>query len=126
MPTSGADVIVDFDFEDGFLYVGVQNLGAEPALDVRVEFSPPFRCLGGEVPVQSFALFRGLSFLAPGKKIRSLVDSSAAYFARGEPGRVKALVAWSGRDGAQRKAAIEHNLEIYRSLAYLPAQKKEG
>jgi hypothetical protein len=126
MPSPGADVIVDFDFEDGLLYAGVQNLGSEPALEVRVEFSPPFRCQGGEVPVQSLALFGGLSFLAPGKKIRTLVDSSAAYFGRREPARVKAVVSWTGRDGAQRKATMEHNLEIYRGLAFLPAKHKEG
>jgi hypothetical protein len=125
MPNSGADVIVDFDFEDGFLYLGVLNIGTEPAVAVQVEFSPPFRCLGGEVPVQSIALFGSLTFLSPGKKIRTLVDSAAAWFARGEPARVKILVSWSTRDGAPRKAAIEHNLEIYRNLAYLPAGKKE-
>jgi len=125
MPNPGADVIVDFDFEDGLLFVGVENLGSEPALEVRVEFSPPFRCLGGETPIGSLPLFRGISFLAPRKKIRTLVDSSGAYFARGEPVRVKAAVTWAGRDGAQRKASMEHNLEIYRSLAYVPGRKKE-
>lgn len=125
MPTSGADVIVDFDFEDGFLYLGIHNIGTEPALTVQVEFSPSFRCLGGEVPVQSIALFRSLAFLSPGKKIRTLVDSAAAWFGRGEPSRVKAHISWSTRDGAPRKAAIEHNLEIYRNLAYLPARNKE-
>lgn len=125
MPNSGADVIVDFDFEDGLLYLGVQNIGTEPALNVQVEFSPSFRCLGGEVPVQSIALFRSLAFLSPGKKIRTLADSAASWFGRGEPARIKALVSWSTRDGASRKAAIEHNLEIYRTLAYLPGRNKE-
>lgn len=125
MPSPAADVLVDFDFEEGLLYVGVQNIGTEPAVSVQVEFSPSFRCLGGEVPVKSISLFRNLAFLAPGKKIRTLVDSAAAWFARGEPARIEAVVTWATRDGAQHKAAIEHDLDIYRTLAYLPVRKKE-
>ena len=41
------DVIVDFLFEDGMLFVAVQNIGSLPAQQVHVIFDPPFKGLGG-------------------------------------------------------------------------------
>jgi hypothetical protein len=79
------DVIVDFVFEDGMLFVAVQNIGSQPAQQVHVTFEPPFRGLGGAASVPELPLFRNIEFLAPSRSIRTLLDSSAAYFARQEP-----------------------------------------
>lgn len=41
------EVIVDFVFENGLLFVVVSNIGARPALDVTVRFDKSIRTLGG-------------------------------------------------------------------------------
>ena len=113
------DVSVDFIFEDGLLHAMVANIGERPALKVSCRFEPAFRGLGGPVEVSRLALFRNIEYLAPGKEIRTLVDSSAAYFARKEPTKLEVAVTYRDEDGARRQATIAHDLGIYRDLAYV-------
>jgi hypothetical protein len=113
-------VIVDFQFERGLLFVGVRNLGARPVLEVTTEFDKPFRGLGGSRDMNGLALFRRIEFLAPGKEIRTLLDTSAAYFARKEPTLLTAAVSYRTAAGERRRHAISHDLSIYRELAYVP------
>jgi hypothetical protein len=117
---SEPEVIVDFDFEGGLLFVGVRNLGARPALEVSTRFDKPFRGLGGARKMNGLALFKRIEFLAPGKEIRTLLDSSAAYFAREEPTLLTATVSYRTAAGERRRYAITHDLSIYRELAYVP------
>jgi hypothetical protein len=114
------DVIVDFEFERGLLFVVLRNLGERPALDVKVEFDKPFTGLGGARQMNRLALFAKTRFLAPGKEIRTLLDSSSAYFARKEPTLLTATVSY--RTAVQKRSShlITHDLSIYRDLAYLP------
>jgi hypothetical protein len=114
------DVIVDFEFERGLLFVVVRNLGDRPALDVKVGFDKPFKGLGGSREMNKLALFRRIRFLAPGREIRTFLDSSAAYFARKEPVLLTANVSYRDAAGERRKVSITHDLSIYRDLAYLP------
>jgi len=113
------DVVVDFVFEDGLLYAVVANIGERPALKVSCRFEPAFHGLGGSVEVSRLPLFRNIEYLAPGKEIRTLVDSSAAYFARKEPTKLEVAVTYRDEDGARRQATIAHDLGIYRDLAYV-------
>ena len=113
------DVSVDFVFEDGLLHAVVANIGERPALKVSCRFEPAFHGLGGSVEVSRLPLFRNIEYLAPGKEIRTLVDSSAAYFARKEPTKLEVAVTYRDEDGARRQATIAHDLGIYRDLAYV-------
>jgi len=113
------DVSVDFVFEDGLLYVLVANIGERPALKVSCRFEPAFHGLGGSVEVSRLPLFRNIEYLAPGREIRTLVDSSAAYFASREPTKLEIAVTYRDEDGARRQATIAHDLGIYRDLAYV-------
>jgi hypothetical protein len=110
------DVIVDFVCDDGALQIAIENIGDGPALDVAVTFDPPFRGLAGDLDVAAMALFRNLSFLAPRRRIVTLVDSSAAYFARGEPTKVAVTITYNDRAGARYEEIIRHDLDIYRSV----------
>jgi hypothetical protein len=103
------DVILDVVFEDGLFYLALRNIGARPARDVTVSF---------DEPISALALFRGVPFLAPGREIRTLLDASAAYFARGAPERITARVSYRDARGRRRAAAIDHDLGIYRTVAY--------
>jgi len=113
-------VIVDFEFERGLLFVSVRNLGDLPALDVKTEFDKPFTGLGGSREMNRLQLFKRIRFLAPGKEIRTLVDASARYFARKEPTLLIATVTYRTAAGERRRHSITHDLSIYRDLAYVP------
>ena len=120
LPDADLQVIVDFEFDRGLLYVAVRNIGQAPALGVSTTFDKPFRGLGGRREMNGLALFRRIEFLAPGREVRTLLDSSAAYFGRDEPTLLTATVAYRTSGGERRKHAITHDLSIYRDLAYVP------
>lgn len=113
------DVIIDFVFEDGMLFVALQNIGSQPALRVHVTFDPSFKGLGGTVSIPELPLFRDIEFLAPSRSIRTLLDSSAAYFARKEPELITVTVSYSDRSGQQFCDTILHNLAIYRDITFV-------
>jgi hypothetical protein len=115
----GSDVIVDFVFEAGVLYATVANIGERPALKVSCRFEPGFHGLGGDVEISRLPLFRNIEYLAPHKEIRTLVDASAAYFARKEPTKLTVTVTYREEGGARRQTTIAHDLGIYKNLAYV-------
>ena len=118
-PPGEAEVIVDFLFERGLLFVSVRNLGGRPALKVSVSFDRPFRGLGGTREMTSLPLFANIEFLAPGREITTLVDTTAGYFARKEPTKLAATVSYRTPSGGRRQTKIAHDLAIYRDLAYV-------
>ncbi len=113
------EVILDVVFERGLLFLVLANTGDRPALVVRVRFEQRFSGVGGTKRIDRLALFRKLEFLAPRKSIEVFLDRSAAYFAREEPTRLTASVAWRTPDGERRRTTIVHDLEIYRDLGYI-------
>ena len=120
------DVIVDFVFEDGLLFVAVQNIGSQPALRVQVAFDPAFMGLDGSTSIAELPLFRNIEFLAPSRTIRTLLDSSAAYFARQEPVRITAAISYSDRSGQKFSCVILHDLAIYRDLAFVTKSERSS
>ncbi len=121
MPDERCDdeVILDFVFDRGLLFLVVANIGDRPAHSVRVKFEQPFSGVGGTKKMQRLALFRKLEFLAPRKSIEVFLDRSADYFARGEPTQLTASISWRTPEGARRSSTIHHDLEIYRDLGYI-------
>jgi len=115
---AAVDVILDVVFERGLLFLALRNLGTEPALKVSCAFEKPLRGLGGTREVSAQRLFRNVELLAPGRELRTLLDTSAAYFARREPTRIRVTVTWRTPAGERRAARIAHDLSIYRDLAY--------
>ncbi len=88
-------------------------------------FERPFKGLGGLVDMSSLRLFRKVEFLAPGREIRTLLDSSAAYFARREPTRLAATVKWRD-DRGRHERPIVHDLAVYRDIAYVAPLETEA
>jgi hypothetical protein len=117
-----SNVILDFVFDDGLLFVSLANIGEAPATDVVVEFDKSVRGADG-VALADMALFRNLTFLAPRREITAFVDSSAAYFARGEPAEITATIRWT-EQGESRSARIRHDLGVYRDLPYVPGRPR--
>jgi hypothetical protein len=120
------DVIVDIIFEDGLLFVVVANIGSQPAQRVRVVFDPPFNGLGGAACITELPLFRNIEFLAPSRSIRTFLDSTTAYFARGEPEQIAATITYYDRSGQEFCCTIRHDLAIYRDLTFVPKAERNS
>jgi hypothetical protein len=118
-PFREADVILDVEFEDGLLFLVLENLGRAPAHAVRVRFEQPLRGLGGERRIDRLNLFRRLEFLGPRRRIRVFLDRSALFFAREGPTRLEAKLTWRTDAGARRTRTVRHDLAAYRDFPYL-------
>ena len=117
--TSRPDVIVDFRFERGLLYIALINLSDAPAYRVSTRFAKPLCGLGGDCVVSTLPMFRRVEFLAPRKRIETLLDSSHAYFKRREPTVIKALVTFRDARGTVHRHEIVHDLKIYKDISYV-------
>jgi hypothetical protein len=113
------EVILDIDFDRGLLFLVLRNIGERPALDVATTFNRRLVGLGGTKDVASLALFRNVPFLAPGKEIRTLLDSAASWFARRRATKITARVAYRDDQGERYEGTMRHDLEIYREIAYV-------
>jgi hypothetical protein len=113
------DVILDVEFDAGALYLVVANIGERPATAVAFRFEQPFKGLGGKQDMTRLPLLRRIEFLAPRKEIRTLLDSSAAYFTRREPTKLAVTITYRDEAGARFERRIVHDLRIYRDLAYV-------
>jgi hypothetical protein len=118
-PPREADVILDVEFEDGLLFLVLENIGFRPAHAVRVRFAAPLRGLGGETRIDRLRIFRQLELLAPRRRIRVFLDRSSLFFAREEPTELEVRVGWRTDDGARRSRTIRHDLDAYRDFPYL-------
>jgi hypothetical protein len=110
------EVILDFIFDEGLFFISIQNISDRPAYKVKVVFEPTFKGLGGSLEVTSMPLFRNIEFLAPHKDIRTFLDTSTAYFSRGEPTRITARVTFRDGKNQRHSSTIHHDLEIYRTI----------
>lgn len=113
------DVIVDFIFDDGLFFISIENIGSQPATDIRVQFVPKITGVEGTKKVTELPLFSSLLFLPPGKQITTYLDSSAAYFEREEPTSITTTIRFKSRSGKALKNVTRHNLEIYKEIGYL-------
>jgi len=120
------EVILDFRFEQGLLYIALVNIGSVPAYRVSVQFDKPFRGLGGECVISALRLFRKVEFLAPHKRIETLLDSSRAYFQRREPTLISAKVSFRDVAGKTHTRKIVHDLKIYQELSYVVSHASSG
>ena len=110
------EVILDFIFEAESIFIAVKNISARPLNFVRAEFDPPFSGLGGSQPIDKLPIFNRNYFLAPGKEIRTLVDTSRAFFDREEPTHITITVAYRDFRGRDFQVELQHDLEIYQKL----------
>ena len=109
---------MDVVFEDGLFFLSVANIGDRAALDVKTTFNRKLVGLGGTKDVAALPLFRNTSFLAPGKEIRTVLDSAPAWFARTRSTTITARVSYRDAEKKDYRGTMTHDLEIYRELAY--------
>jgi hypothetical protein len=113
------DVILDVVFEDGLLFLALRNIGSRPAVAISTEFCRPLLGLGGTKDVAALPLFRRLEFLAPGREIKTLLDSSASWFGRRQATKITARVAYRDAEGERYETTLKHDLAVYRQVAYV-------
>src|SRR5438105_1231002 len=115
------EVIVEFLFDCGVFHIAVKNIGDHPAVGVSIKFNKKIVGLGGEKEISALSLFRNIEFLGPKREIVTLLDTSHSYFARKQPTKISVRIAYSDSAKQKYEATINHDLEIYRELTYLPA-----
>ena len=115
------EVIVEFLFDKGLLFISVRNIGNKPATQVSVRFEQKLLGLSGTKDVSAQALFRNIAFLGPQREIATLLDRSSSYFATRQPTKLVARVRYNDLEGNRYAETIRHDLEIYRELAYTEA-----
>ena len=113
------EVIVDFIFDNGLLYISVKNIGALPAFKVSTKFDTEIVGVAGEKRISELALFKCLEFLPPQKEIRTFLDSSASYFGRNEPVMISTKISYEDSRKKRYLIKIDHNLEIYKEIGYI-------
>ncbi|MBL1212230.1 MAG: hypothetical protein HND52_02630 [Ignavibacteriae bacterium] len=113
------EVILDFIFEDGLLYIAIKNIGRKPAYKISINFEQRFRGVEGGKIISELPLFKLIEFMPPGKEIKTFLDSSSAYFAREEPEQISAEVNYQNIKSAKYRTTIVHNLGIYKEIGYV-------
>jgi hypothetical protein len=112
-------VILDLEFEDGLLFLVLDNIGRGPAHAVRVRFGGPLQGLGGEKRIDRLQIFRRLELLGPRRRIRIFLDRAALLFARDEQTTFEARITWRSDDGSRGSRTVRHDLAAYRDFPYL-------
>jgi hypothetical protein len=94
----------------------LKNISSRPLTFENAKFDPPISGLGGSEIIGKLPIFTREFFLAPGKEIQTFVDTSSAYFARGEPTRITVDVYYRDFRDRQYQVELQHDLEIYQKL----------
>ncbi len=113
------EVLVEFLFDQGALFISVRNIGARPATRVAVKFDKIIIGLGGTKEISALPLFSNIEFLGPGREIMTLVDSSGSYFRRKQPTTLSVQISYLDLEKQKYETTIKHDLEIYRELSYI-------
>lgn len=117
------DVIVDFELTNGCFFLGITNIGSQPAHSITTSFEPMFHGLGGGRSIPSLGLFDNIGFLPPGKTIRTFIDVADSYLAREEPVVIQTEVSFQDIEGRAFRNRASHDLEIYRDLPQIEFDK---
>ena len=113
------DVIVDFIFEQGLLYIALANIGGGPAYGISVKFDKKITGLGGSKLITAMSLFKRTEFMPPHKEIRTFLDTAASYFAGKQPRDIKTTITFTDREGKKYSNVIKHNPGIYSDIGYI-------
>jgi len=116
---SRPNVILDAEFEDGQLFLVLENIGGGCAHGIVTEFDRPLRGVGGCRDVTALGVFRRLMFMPPGKRIRVFLDTAASYFQRNEPGAFEARIHYRDDGGRKHTTRLKHDLSAFVDLGYV-------
>ncbi len=116
-----AQIYLDFEVEDGYLYLLLWNAGDGAALQPRFKFEPALKGFGQTRVVSNLSLFRRMTYFAPGKRFQLFVDDLGSFFkpfGEKDPLFSISIVYRDERNKPHRKQIV-HNLGIYKDLPIL-------
>ena len=113
-----AVVIVDFEIDSESVFLIIKNLGAVPALKLRINPLSPILGLEGKKDITKLSIFREISYLAPLKEIKIFVDSYESFFTHLKDFSVYFNISYKNEKRRSFKIKIHHDLRIYADLIY--------
>ncbi len=113
-----AVVIVDFEIDAEAVFLIIRNLGAVPALKLKINPLSPILGLEGKKDIAKLSIFREISYLAPLKEIRIFVDSYESFFTHLKDFSVYFNISYKNEKRRSFKIKIHHDLRIYADLIY--------
>ena len=113
------EVSIDVVFDQGKLFLVLENQGRSSAHRINATFRQPLVGLNGTKRVSDQALFHKTEFLPAGKKIETYLDTTRAYFAREEPTLININIVYEDRFAHRFIRNINHDLAIYQDIGYI-------
>ena len=111
-------VYLDFQYEEGLLYICIANAGPGAAHRIPSELSRVIKGPGGK-ELNGLKVFKEIGFLPPGKNIRVFVDTFESYSRRGQPKVMDAKVVFRDASGRRHVGMMHHDLTIYDDMVSL-------
>lgn len=112
-------VILDFIFDRGLFFIALRNIGKRSAFNVSVHFDKDFKGVEGKKEVSKMLMFKNLDFMPPDKEIVTFLDSSSAYFSRGEPTKIETVITFQNYEGRKYEFKFSYDLGVYKELGYI-------
>ena len=110
------NVIVDFEYNKGMLFIVIENIGDDPAYDTSVRFNKKVLGMQKTKNISSLRIFHLLKFLPPGKKIKMFVDLFQFYLASKQPLQIKTDIFFRNELKQTFQNSIQHDLSIYKDF----------
>ena len=119
------EVILDFEYVSGQLYIVIENIGDGSAYDVVTKFNKKILGMQKTKNISSLSIFDSLKFLPPKKKIKIFVDSFQTYILSKQPLKIKVNISFKNKLKQDFKNSIIHDLSIYEDLFELYSVKNK-
>ena len=113
-----AVVIVDFEIDSESVFLIIKNLGAVPALKLKIKPLSAILGLEGKKDITTLSIFKEISYLAPLKEIKIFVDSYESFFTHLKDFSVYFNISYKNEKRRSFKIKIHHDLRIYADLIY--------
>ena len=120
------DVILDFNCDQGMLFLSLKNIGRRSAYKVATKFDQPLHGLEGRKCISDLQLFRRVDFIPPGKEFIQFLDPVATWFRERRSAKVSVTITYADREGRRYNERITHDLRIYRDLGYTRTTQSGG
>ncbi len=113
-----AVVIVDFEIDADAVFLVIKNLGAVPALKLKIRPLAAILGLEGKKDITKLSIFKEISYLAPLKEIKIFIDSYESFFTHLKDLSVHFKISYKNEKRGSFKIKIHHDLRIYADLIY--------
>lgn len=113
------NVIIDFIFDKGLLFISIKNVGKRSAYKTSIKFDNKIIGVEGTKEVSAISLFNNIEFLPPKKEIITFLDTSTSYFKSKNPTKISANLTYYDCYDIKYNKVIKHDLEIYRQIGFI-------